>query len=259
MLKRAVDYVSPDTTAFLAGAGTLVSIAAWGGGYVAFHHVPVFSFDRVGVLVGLLKGILLACLMLTHQRLIGRSLSVTIYAFPIAVGLIAVIEARCFDTSLSPGAIGAIGILFVSGLAFCHYGHLSTMTLTDKRRFAQLILLIVAFGVCDKIGIPKIGWPSYLLFTGVGTIAVTWPARYRLADQSVRTALFIGGVWALPELFFNYALQAWLPVAYGYLAIALRVPVLMVISARTYGEGKMQEQLVFGLMAMVGVAMLFVR
>ncbi|WP_157768224.1 hypothetical protein [Burkholderia ambifaria] len=259
LLKRSVDHVSPDMTALLAGVGSVVCCVLWWVGTAVFRQVPTFSFNAVGTVAGLIKGGLLAYLMLVQQRLIERSLSAASYVFPIAVGLIAVVEACCFGTVLSRGAIAAIGTLFFCGLIFFRYGHLASMQRIDKRRFVVMILLVVGFGVCDKIGIPRVGWLPYLFLTGLSNGLVIGLRRSRLTRVSLRHAVLLGGIWAVPELFFSYSLQVWLPVAFGYLAIALRVPVLMLISAWVYGEGRLREQLMFGLFAMVGVAMLFVR
>ncbi|WP_175924306.1 hypothetical protein [Burkholderia latens] len=258
LLKRAVEHVSPDGMAMLAGVGTVVCCLVWWAGDAMLRSAPAVSFDRIGMTAGLLKGALLVLLMATQQRLLGRSLSAATYVFPIAVGLIAAIEACFFATPLSIGAIGGIGTLFLCGLVFARHGHLAQMRRIDKRRFVLMVLLVVGFGLCDKIGIPRLGWWSYLLWTGIGSTVLGYLTGHRATGIPLARAAFFGGTWALPELFFNYSLQTWLPVAYGYFAIALRVPLLMFISTQIYGEGSARTQLMFGLLAVAGVALLFV-
>lgn len=220
-------------------------------------RAPVLHSHLGGVGAGLVKGALLAVLMSMQQRLIGRSLSATTYTFPIAIGFIAAVESWAFGTHLTPSGIAAISILFAAGVGFAMFGHLASMQVADKRRFVWMIVIVVGFAVCDKIGIPRAGWLPYLFWTGLGNVLAAWCVRRTLFGIRVRPLLFVGAIWALPELFFNFSLQTILPVALGYLAIALRVPLLLGVSAILYDEGKLREQLVFGAVAAVGVALLF--
>ncbi|MBN3833553.1 hypothetical protein [Burkholderia sp. Ac-20344] len=223
----------------------------------AFGRAPTLHPSAAGIGAGLIKGALLAALMGMQQRLIGRSLSATTYTFPIAVGLIAIVESWAFGTRLTPGSVAAVAILFAAGVGFAMFGHLASMKAEDKQRFTCMIVLVVGFAVCDKIGIPRTGWLPYLFWTGIGNVLTAWLIRRKLFGIRIPPLLFIGAIWAIPELFFNFSLQENLPVALGYLAIALRVPLLLGVSAILYGEGKLREQLAFGAVAVVGVALLF--
>jgi hypothetical protein len=66
-------------------------------------------------------------------------------------------------------------------------------------------------------------------------------------------------IWIGPELFFNFSLAEILPVSYGYLAIALRVPIMLTPAVLFYREGKMSDQLIFGLISLLGTIMLFIE
>ncbi|MBU9560577.1 hypothetical protein SB397_26010 [Burkholderia multivorans] len=258
LFKRVVNDIDPDATSLCVGLGTVASCVALWSVLAVLSRAPALHSDPGGIAAGVVKGTLLAVLMGMQQRLIGRSLSATTYTFPIAIGFIAVVESWAFGTRLAAGGIAAIAILFSAGVSFAMFGHLASMQAADKRRFAWMIAIVVGFAICDKVGIPRIGWLPYLFWTGVGNVFAAWCVRRRLFGIRIRPLLFVGAIWALPELFFNFSLQTILPVAFGYLAIALRVPLLLGVSAVLYGEGKLREQLAFGAVAVVGVALLFI-
>ncbi|TDA45782.1 hypothetical protein [Burkholderia pyrrocinia] len=257
LFRRVANNIDPDATSLIVGLGTVVSCLGLWLILTAAGRAPAPHLSGVGIGAGLVKGALLATLMGMQQRLISRSLSATAYTFPIAVGIIAVVESFAFGTHLTPGGVAAIAILFAAGVGFAMFGHLASMGVDDKRRFAWMIVIVVGFAVCDKIGIPRTGWIAYLFWTGIGNFIAAWAVRRKLFGIRLLPLLGVGAIWALPELFFNFSLQTILPVAFGYLAIALRVPLLMGVSAILYGEGKLREQLVFGVVATIGVAILF--
>ncbi|WP_175823854.1 hypothetical protein [Burkholderia sp. BCC0419] len=257
LFKRVVNDIDPDATSLCVGLGTVVSCTVLWSILAAVGRAPDLHPHLGGIGAGLIKGALLAVLMGMQQRLIGRSLSATTYTFPIAIGFIAAVESWAFGTRLTPGGVAAIAILFAAGVGFAMFGHLAVMPAADKRRFAWMIVIVVGFAVCDKVGIPRTGWLPYLFWTGIGNVLAAWFVRRTLFRIHVRPLLFVGAIWALPELFFNFSLQTILPVAFGYLAIALRVPLLLGVSAILYNEGKLREQLAFGAVAAIGVALLF--
>ncbi|QRR07519.1 hypothetical protein FPJ27_14480 [Burkholderia sp. MS455] len=256
LFRRVANDIDPDATALCVGLGTVVSCVTVWSALTAVGHAPASQPDLVGIGAGLVKGALLAVLMAMQQRLIGRSLSATTYTFPIAVGFIAVVEWGAFGTRLTLGGVAAIAMLFAAGVGFALFGHLTSMQAADKRRFAWMIVIIVGFALCDKVGIPRTGWLPYLFWTGIGNVLAAWLVRRKLFGIRVRPLLFVGAIWALPELFFNFSLQTVLPVAFGYLAISLRVPLLLGVSSVLFGEGKLRGQLAFGVVAAVGVALL---
>ncbi|WP_175887473.1 hypothetical protein [Burkholderia contaminans] len=257
LFRRVANDIDPEATSLCIGLGTVVSCVALWLVLAAVGRAPALQPNLAGIGAGLVKGALLAALMGMQQRLIGRSLSATTYTFPIAIGFIAAFESWAFGTRLTLGGVAAIAMLFAAGVGFAMFGHLASMQAADKRRFVWMIVMVVGFAVCDKIGIPRTGWLPYLFCTGIGNVFAAWFVRRTLFGIRLRPLLFVGAIWALPELFFNFSLQTILPVALGYLAIALRVPLLLGVSAILYGEGKLREQLAFGAVAVAGVALLF--
>jgi hypothetical protein len=258
-LRRFANSVNPDTTSLVIGLGTALVCGAFLPFAIQSGVVSSLSLDCVGIAAGIAKGMLLTLLLVAQQQLIGRSLSAITYVFPIAVGAIAIVEAVVFGTSISRSGFYAIGLLFTAGIGFTIFGHLGAMSWSDKGRFALMVIMVVGFAVCDKIGIPRSGWYLYLLYTGLGNFASSIILFRRFPMIDIWPWFCIAITWVIPELFFNFAIADILPVSYGYLAISLRVPVLMILAVLFYREGHMSTQLAFGVISLMGTIPLFFR
>lgn len=256
-LKKIAGRVSAEKTALIVGVGTVVSCLI-GFPLAVRAHVASFSdfLSLTGSAAGLGKGILLAGLLIAQQRLIGKSLSATTYVFPLATGGIALMDTLLFDAPLATGGILSIGLLFCAGALFTTVGHLGAMPTQDKALFLFMVLCVVGFGLMDRVGLPASGWYSYLLLTGLGNLMTVGLAKGPREPVPLSVWLGVTLVWVLPELIFNYALAVYLPVSYGYLAITLRIPLLMFISVWCYHEGRLPSQMAFSTVALLAVCLL---
>lgn len=258
-LKKIAETVSPEKTAFIIGIGTFLTCLFIFPLATIVKIASLSDFLTVqGNLAGLGKGILLGCLLIAQQNLIGKSLSATTYVFPLATGGIALSEMLVFGTHLSLGGILSITVLFLAGILFITVGYLGGMSKKDKVLFLLMVLCVIGFAMMDKTGIPLSGWYSYLLITGLGNMLVIWVGRGAGESVPLKTWIYISVVWVIPELFFNYTLATYLPVTYGYLAITLRIPVLMLISVLIYKEGRLSSQMLFSIVALIAVLILMV-
>lgn len=257
MLRRTIRYLDANAVPFAIGVGTVIGCGLLYFASALWGAMPPLSHDLLGMSAALAKGGFLAVFLIAQQRLIGKSLSATTYVFPIALGFISLIEIFVFGTVLSGVSLVAMGILFAAGLAFTISGHVATMDVASKTNFAVMIGLATAFAVCDTMGLRRIGWLNYLFYTGVGNSIVALIIRKRISGIGWRHLTHVSAVWTIPELVFNYALNHVLPVAYGYFAIALRIPLLMGVSALLFGEGRLSQQLLFAMAALLGAALLF--
>lgn len=260
LMRNLAAKVSPQATAWAIGAGTscvcLVLLpVAWACDVASLPSL----LNATGIAAGLAKGVLLTLLITVQQQIIVRSVCATVYVFPVAVGGIALLDYAIFGTQLSQGGLVSIIVLFAAGLLFSVFGHLSSMPRTDTLRFFVMVAAVIGFALCDKVGIASAGWFSYLLYTGIGNmlsarIVLKTSSRVSLSHW---TLLALG--WAVPELFFNFALAGVLPLSYGYFAISLRVPLLMTIAFVVYREGHGKNQLFFGLLSILGTAPLLFK
>lgn len=256
--RKMVDQIPPLSTAWAIGVGTSCICLLMLPVALATHLASFGSLLSVtGILAGLAKGVLLTLLLTVQQQIIGRSLSATAYVFPLAVGGIALLDYGMFGAQWSVGGLASIAILFAGGVLFSSFGELSAMPREDTGRFLIMVLAVVGFGLCDKLGIPSAGWYTYLLYTGIGN----WLSARILLTQKPAIShthwITLALAWTVPELFFNFALSGILPLSYGYFAISLRVPLLMAIAHFFYGEGHARSQIFFGLLSLIGTAPLF--
>lgn len=106
-------------------------------------------------------------LLVVQQQIIGRSVSATAYIFPIAIGAIVFLEYWLFGSQISGQGILSVLVLFIGGICFVIFGYLSFMPRIDKFRFYFMILAVIGFAGCDKVGIPASGWYVYLLYVGI--------------------------------------------------------------------------------------------
>lgn len=253
IFRRVAVSTAPAATALGVGSGTVLVCLiflpfAWRANVADLGMLH----NLAGIGAGLVKGALLTALLVAQQQLIGRSLSATTYVFPVALGAIAVLDVIMFGSTISVRGMFAISVLFLSGVGFMIFGHLGAMSFGDKKRFSFMIAAVVGFACCDKIGIPASGWYIYLLYTGLGNFLSAAVLMRHRVHVGVSTWLIIALCWAIPELFFSFALSDILPVSYGYLAISLRVPLLMLVASFVFKEGQAAGQLAFGVLSLVG-------
>lgn len=256
---RAIAHrISPASTAWAIGSGTVVltilllPVACWLGLVDISSHL-----DFEGVAAGLIKGMLLTALLVAQQRLIAKSLSATTYVFPVAIGLIGLTETFIFSQPLSAGGILSIGTLAIAGVAFAFFGHIRTLNRSGKLMFLVMVAAVVGFAFCDRIGIPSGGWFLYLMYTGFGNMISALCLSRRLPAIEWKPWIYVAAGWSIPELIFNYAISSSLPVSYGYLAICLRVPLLMLIALLVFKEGSAKGQIFFGLVSLLASAPVF--
>ncbi|MBR9902614.1 MAG: hypothetical protein GYB15_01460 [Gammaproteobacteria bacterium] len=260
LLRHISSFTSAGDAAIIMSGGTLFICLLFMPAAVLSGSLSIESLlSPAGVSAGMLKGFLLGGLLVGQQVLIGKSLSAIAYVFPLAVGIIAVVEVIIFSTSLSAGAIFGIGTLWVSGLFFVVTGHIGSMAAHDKLLFLGMVIAVVGFALCDKIGIPISGWYGHLFWTGVGSFLCTFMFQRSLPRASISLWILISLTWVVPELFFNFSLSGIIPVSYGYLAISLRIPILMIISSLYYKEGNMLTQMIFGAASLIGIIPIFWR
>jgi len=259
IFKSVAQRVPPNLTAWVIGSGTFVFTTAFfplaqSAGLT--QYADLFSWQ--GAVAGLMKGVLLTVLLVAQQRLITRSLSATTYVFPVAIGLIGALDVLAFNGAVKPGAMLSIAILAAAGIAFALFGHLQTLDVAGKAMFGTMVAAVVAFAVCDRIGIPVAGWYSYLVYTGLGNMISAWFLCKGMPRIRWLPWMIIALCWSIPELVFNFAIAGSLPISYGYMAISLRVPLLMIIATVFYREGRPTNQIVFGLISLVGIVPSFI-
>jgi len=254
IFKSVAQRIAPNQTAWVIGSGTFVFTAAF---FPLAQSADVTGFGDLiswqGAVAGLMKGVSLTGLLIAQQHLITRSLSATTYVFPVAIGLIGTLDVLAFNGAVTSGAMLSIAILAVSGIAFALFGHLKTLDVAGKALFGVMVFAVVGFAICDRVGIPASGWYGHLVYTGLGNMLSAWFVC-RGAPR-IRWMPWVGIAlsWSLPELVFNFAIAGSLPISYGYMAISLRVPLLMLVATIFYNEGRPTNQIVFGLISLVGI------
>lgn len=251
IFKSVANYLSPNSTAWAIGSGTFVSTVlllpiAHGSGVTSLAE----SLAWQGIASGVLKGMILTALLVAQQKLITKSLSATTYVFPVAIGLIGIMDAIIFKSPISLGGLLSMALLATAGIAFSLFGHLKTMDTSGKLMFIIMVISVVGFSVCDRIGIPASGWYLYLMYTGLGNMVSAALLFRKFPTIKWLPWLCVALSWSLPELIFNYAISSSLPVSYGYLAICLRVPILMMVALLVFKEGRPTSQIIFGVFSM---------
>ncbi|CDG98513.1 conserved membrane hypothetical protein [Xenorhabdus bovienii str. puntauvense] len=260
-LKKVAERVSPENTAFIIGAGTfLTCLSLLPVAITTGISTPSDFLNLTGISAGLMKGVLLGIMLIAQQNLINKSLSSATYVFPISLGFIALVDILIFGSNLTFASILSINLLFVAGILFTMIGHIKSMHRRSKLMFFIMIFCVIGFAIMDRTGIPTSGWFTYLLFTGIGNIFVVFfYQKNKFSFVPLKFWLSISIIWVLPELFFNYAIATYLPVSYGYLAITLRIPLLMLISVLVYREGKLSEQILFSFVAVIAILLMFME
>lgn len=242
---------------------TLLGVAAvspffghlWAEGWEKFMAEPYL------LALSMLKGGLLYLLFVISQELMQESLSSRHYVTPLAVGLVAIVNATLGEQLHLGQWIAALGLCALSA-AFFFKGHAADLSRRGRFAYIKLVALSVFLSSLDHVLTKNSNWFSLLLVSNLVLLGVSL-ALNRARIAVLRDALFhkyaaLAGIfYMLTELVKFYQQVTINPVTVVVTVQAATKPVILVLSALLWKERTVREQLIWGGLAFMVTLPLF--
>jgi hypothetical protein len=242
---------------------TLLGVAAvspffghlWAEGWDKFMAAPYL------LLLCMLKGGLLYLLFVISQELMQESLSSRHYVTPLAVGLVAIVNATLGEQLHLGQWIAALGLCGLSA-AFFFKGHAADLSRKGRFAYIKLVALAVFLSSLDHVLTKNSNWFSLLLVSNVTLLAVSLVlnrARIAVLKDALfhKYAALAGIFYMLTELVKFYQQVTINPVTVVVTVQAATKPVILVLSALLWKERTVREQLIWGALAFLVTLPLF--
>lgn len=227
----------------------------WAEGWAKFMAAPYL------LPLCMLKGGMLYLLFVISQELMQESLSSRHYVTPLAVGLMAVVNATLGEALLPGQWIAALGLCGLSA-AFFFRGHLSDLSRRGKLSYLKLVVLSVFLSSLDHVLTKNSNWYSLLLVSNVTLLSVSLAvnhARIAVLKDALfhKYAALAGAFYMMTELVKFYQLVTINPVTVVMTVQAATKPVILILSALVWKERTVREQLIWGVLAFIVTLPLF--
>ena len=254
-LKLCSNTLDHRTAPIFIGGWTLIGLAVTAPvfGHLLPESLPVFSAQPWLLALVALKGGLLYMMFVAGQDLMKVSLSSRHYVTPLAIGLIAIVNAGLGEELSAQKWFAAIGLCALA-LAFLVFGHAAELTRNAKIIYAKLVLLVVATAAIDQAVLSHTTWYPLLLGSNIVLLALAMGLHGRntavlKAAALHPMALAAGVVYAATELFKFYQMVDINEVTTIVITQSLTKPVILLLSALVWKERTVREQLVWGALA----------
>jgi hypothetical protein len=231
-----------------------------------FGHLWIEGWERLMAapyLLGLciLKGALLYLLFVISQELMQESLSSRHYVTPMAVGIMAFVNAGLGEVLSLGQWIAAVGLCLLSA-AFFFKGHLSDLSPQGKKTYVKLVALSVFLSALDLTLTKNSNWYSLLLVSNGVLLALSLTlnrARINVLKEAFlhKSAALAGAFYVATELVKYYQMVSINPVTAVVTVQAATKPVILILSALIWKERTVREQLIWGALAFMITLPLF--
>ena len=254
-LKMCSAVLDHRTAPLFIGGWTLIGLltSAPVFGHLLVESLPVLSANAWLLALIALKGVLLYLMFVAGQDLMKVSLSTRQYVTPLAIGLIAIVNAGLGERLSPEKWVAALGLCALAA-AFLLLGHAAELTRGAKAVYARLVLLVVATAAIDQAVLGQTTWYPLLLGSNLVLVALALGLSARRPSVLRAAALHpmaiaAGAVYAVTELFKFYQMVDINEVTTVVITQSLTKPVILLLSAWIWKERTVREQLVWGVLA----------
>jgi len=214
-----------------------------------FIHKITIDISIIYYIISILKGVGIWIAIYLNQKVISKSLSSSVFSRFIKTGIGTSINFFILKESLSMhSVIGIISIAIISSTFFI-YGHFKELNKKTKIIFFICLLINSLFMVSDQIVIPNTNWYFQLFFSTLGFIipSILNKPNFKTCKLYLTNKwLIITGLnWVLGEFFLLFVMAYVLPVSIAVFCCELSIPILLLISNKSYNESTMKRQLIF--------------
>ncbi len=262
-LKLCADVLAHHTAPLFIGGWTLIGLALT---WPVFGHLLGEGLAALGdypwlVALMILKGGILYLLLVGSQDLMRVSLSSRHYVTPLALGLMAIVNSFLGENLSGLEWASALGLCGLAA-AFLLFGHAAELDSTARRIYARLVLMVVATAAIDQAVLVHVNWFTLLLISNVVLLGLGLALHARnlplLKTAALHPLAIVAGVvYAATELLKFYQMVDINPVTKIVTVQALTKPVILLLSAWIWKERTVKEQIVWGVLAFIVAAPMF--
>lgn len=225
-------------------------------GHLLHQGISEMQTNPILLLIALAKGAVLWSVINLRQIVMKHSTSATAFMAPLVLGFLAI--GNFFQGELlTPIQWVSVIILTALGFVFTLRGHLSTLETKHKALFFLVVLLMSTLGMADHAVISTTNWYTLLFFCSVSMVALSAFAGLNKQDWKLAmlkpSSVAAGAFWGVSEMIILYSFITIVPVTIGVMAITMSTPVLMILSAVIWHEGKLIHQAAFGLLGFMAM------
>lgn len=228
------------------------------------EFLPFFAKGQEAVLpfaMSVVKGIFLHLIVTEIGRISKNSMSSATFALTSGLPIGSMIVVFLLGEQISGWDIASVIFIGILGLFYFIKGHGKTLNAEDRKSFFLLMLYITVNMVADKIMGVNQSWAVHLVISNSVWLAIGL-SKMHLASASgaKRWSLFklpliiTGLLYVFAETLLTYSMQnIFNSVVIAFIFMRAAAPITMLIGALRYGEGRWQEQIVFGIAVMASV------
>lgn len=263
-LKLCSSMLDHRTAPLFIGGWTLIGLLVTAPvfGHLLPEALPALSLKPWLFALIALKGVLLYLMFVAGQDLMKVSLSTRHYVTPLAIGLIAIVNAGLGEELSTQKWIAALGLCALAA-AFLVFGHAAELTRHARLIYARLVVLVVATAAIDQAVLVETTWYPLLLGSNLILMALAL-GLHRRNLAVLRAAAFhpmaiaAGVIYAVTELFKFYQMVDINEVTVIVIVQSLTKPVILLLSAYIWKERTVREQLLWGALAFAVSVPMFV-
>lgn len=264
-LKMCSNVMEPAVVPLFISLWVLIGIALTFPvfGSLWFEAWNVLRLHPFLLLLCILKGVVIYFSFFPSQRLMKSSMSTHLYVWPIALGLVAIINAFIGENLTPVQWVSVAGVCLLSA-GFFFYGHARDLNAQDRRLYFSLTGFCILLAVLDQYVLRFVNWYAYLtIFYGVALVLSLINHRGHIGriKRAVfnRMAIISGATFAFVELLKYYQFITYNSVTVTILVQNMATPVLLILSALVWKERTLKEQFIWGILALALSLPLFLR
>lgn len=228
---------------------------------------PFFAQGRGAILplsVSMLKGILLYLIVTSLAQISKNSISSGTFAMSSSLPISSIIVMLFFGEELSYFDI--IAVLLIGLISFLYFlrGMTDKLTKEDKISYIALLVYVTLITVSDRVSGVNQSWAVHLTASTMVWLAMGYIKPFfnkskeiiNFSSLTKKPLIILGVTFLLSEILIIYSMQnIFSGVVMPSIFIRVSTPITMLVASLKYGEGKWQDQAVFGGLILVPTMM----
>jgi len=188
------------------------------------------------------------------QQLREYSLSSTLYVMPLSLVFAAVVNYFLGETMNLYQWCGVLGLSII-GFLFFFKGHLQTLNFLQKKWYFEIVIITTIMICIDHYVISYSNWYVLLMLTSLMMVILS---LVFIRDISIWKKALFNPYAVIAAIFFTlyefvkfYPMVTLLPVSSIVAVETSAIPIIFIITALVWKEGKVTEQLLWGILSML--------
>lgn len=228
---------------------------------------PFFAQGKNAILplsMSMLKGILLYLIVTSLAQISKNSVSSGTFAMSSSLPISSIIVMLFFGEELSSFDIIAVLLIGLVSLFYFLRGMTNGLSREDKISYIALIIYVTLITISDRISGVNQSWAVHLTASTIVWLLIGYIKPFfgktrdalKISSLLKKPLIILGVVYLIGEILIIYSMQnIFSGVVMPSIFIRVATPITMLIASLRYGEGRWQDQAVFGGLILVPTMM----